>query len=91
MIVKLNNNIVDYKFQVFFFFQNATNPSFFFFNVGLCLKKKENMQHMRTGTHTVNWSHQPCVDVTPPRASLEPGFLAWEAGALTRNAKGYSL
>ncbi len=60
-------------------------------------KKKENMQHMIGGTHTINRSHQPCIDVTPPgphhhnRAGLEPGFPAWEAGALTRNAKGYSL
>ncbi len=29
-------------------------------------KKKENMQHMTLGTHTINRSHQPCVDVTPP-------------------------
>ncbi len=46
----------------FFFFQNATNPSFFFY-VGLCHKKRH----------------------------LEPGFPVREAGALTRNAKGYSL
>ncbi len=57
--------IINAKF--FFFFQNATNPSFFF-NVGLCLKKKkENMQHMTSGTHNINRSHQPCVDVIPPR------------------------
>ncbi len=61
-------------------------------------KKKEDMQHMTSGTHTINWSHQPCVDVTPPpgsapshRPGLEPGFPAREAGALTKNAKGYSL
>ncbi len=29
-------------------------------------KEKENMQHMTSGTHTINRSHQPCVDVTPP-------------------------
>ncbi len=100
MIVKLNNNIVDYKCKGFFFFLNATNPSFIF-NVGLCLKKKkkekENMQHMTSGTHTINRSHQPCVDVTPPgsapshQTGLEPGFPVRDAGALTRNAKGYSL
>ncbi len=62
-----------------------------FFYVGLCLKKKENMQHMASGTHTINRSHQPCVDVTPPgsapshRAGLEPGFPARDAGALTRD------
>ncbi len=51
--------------KVFFvFFQNATNPSFFFY-VGLC-HVKENMQHMTSGTRTINRSHQPCVDVTPP-------------------------
>ncbi len=27
-------------------------------------KKKENMQHMTLGTHTINRSPQPCVDVT---------------------------
>ncbi len=60
-------------------------------------KKKENMQHMTSGTHTINQSHQPCVDVTPPglhhhteRVS-NPGLPAREAGALTRNAKVYSL
>ncbi len=52
---------------------------------------------MISGNHTVNRSHQPCVDVTPPgsasshRTGLEPGFPAREAGDLTRNAKGYSL
>ncbi len=62
-----------------FFFTLQIHP--FFFNVGLCLKnKKENMQHMTSGTHTINRSHQPCVDVTPPgsspshRAGLEPGM-----------------
>ncbi len=29
-------------------------------------KKEENMQHMISGTHTINRLHQPCVDVTPP-------------------------
>ncbi len=42
MIVKWNNNIVDYKFNVFFFFLKTLqiHP---FFNVGLCQKKEENM------------------------------------------------
>ncbi len=71
MIVKWNNNIVDYKcnINVAFFFLNATNPSFFFMLVYVLKKKKkkrENMQHMTSGTHTINRSHQPCVDVTPP-------------------------
>ncbi len=56
------------------------------------LKKKENMQHMTSGT-----PDDLMTDVTPPgphhhtEAGLEPGFLARVAGALTRNAKGYSL
>ncbi len=97
MIVKWNNNIVDYKCNYNFFVQNATNPSFFFFMLVYVLKKpKKNMQHMTSGTHTINRSHQPCVDVTPPSLhhhaeGLEPGFPVREAGALTRNAKGYSL
>ncbi len=65
MIVKWNNNIVDYKFWVFFFFTLQIHP-FYKKIVGLCLKKKkkkENMQHMTSGTHTINWSHQPCVDI----------------------------
>ncbi len=67
MIVKWNNNIVDYKFKVFFF--SKRYKSILFFYVGLCLEKnkknkKENMQHMTSGT--INRSHQPCVDVTPP-------------------------
>ncbi len=84
--------------QRFFFFFNTTNPSFFFMLVYVFKKKKnENMQHMTSGTHTINQSHQPCVDVTPPgsapthQAGLEPGFPARDAGAVTRNAKGYSL
>ncbi len=76
MIVKWNNNIVDYKCKVFFFilFFYATNPSFFFFFFGLCKKKKkkENMQHMISGTHTINRSHQSCVTrvrtITPSRS-----------------------
>ncbi len=49
-------------------------------------KKKENMQHMISGTHTINRSHQPCVDCNPPgsapslRASLEPGSPVRDAG-----------
>ncbi len=49
-------------------------------------KKKENMQHMTSGTHTINRSHQPCVDVRPPgsapshRAGLESGFPVQEGG-----------
>ncbi len=40
-----NNNIVDYKCKVVLgFFQNATNPSFFFMLVYV-LKKKENIWH----------------------------------------------
>ncbi len=51
------------------------------------------MQHMISGTRTINRSHQPCVGVTPPesapspRAGLEPGFPVRQAGALNRNAK----
>ncbi len=49
-------------------------------------KKKEKMKHMTSGTHTINQSHQPCVDVTPPgsapshRAGLEPGFTGAGGG-----------
>ncbi len=49
------------------------------------------MQHMTSGTRTINRSHHPCVDVTSAlshRAGLEPGFPVRDAGALTRNAKG---
>ncbi len=85
------------SFLVFFFKTLQIHP---FFYVGLCLKKKkkkENMQHMTSGTHTINRSHQSCVDVTPPgsapshQTGFEPGFPVRDAGALTRNAKGYSL
>ncbi len=49
MIVKWNNNIVDYKCKVFFFFFfYATNPSFFFMLVYV-LKKKENMHIWHQG------------------------------------------
>ncbi len=47
MIVKWNNNIVDYKCKVFFFFFNATNPSLFFFFmfVYVLKKKKKKREH----------------------------------------------
>ncbi len=35
-------------------------------------EKKENMQHMTSGTHTINRLHQPCVDVTPRVRSITP-------------------
>ncbi len=54
---------VSIRLFFFFFFTLQIHP---FFYVALCLKKKENMQHMISGTHTINRSHQPCVDVTPP-------------------------
>ncbi len=57
--------------QSFFVFQNATNPSFFF-KLVYVFKKKENMQHMTSGTHTINRSHQPCVDVTPRVLTITP-------------------
>ncbi len=42
MIVKWNNNIVDYKCKVIsFFFLNATNPSFFFFLMLVYVLKKK--------------------------------------------------
>ncbi len=50
---------------IYFLIFYATNPSFFLMLVYV-FKKKENMQHMTLGTHTINRSHQPCVDVTPP-------------------------
>ncbi len=39
---------------------------------------------MTSGTHTINRSHQPCVDVTSApshRSGLEPGFPVRDAGA----------
>ncbi len=71
MIVKWNNNIVDYKCKVFFFFFKTLqiHPFFYFFLVYV-LKKKKKKRH---------------------QVGLEPGFPVREAGALTRNAKGYSL
>ncbi len=66
MIVKLNNNIVDYKFQGYCFFFKTLQIHPFFMLVYVKKKKKENMQHMTSGTHTINRSHQSCVDVTPP-------------------------
>ncbi len=48
MIVKWNNNIVDYKCKVFFFFfQNATNPSFFFMLVYVIKKDISNKSRTR--------------------------------------------
>ncbi len=51
-------------YVVFIFFKRY--KSILFLMLVYVLKKKENMQHMTSGTHTINRSHQPCVDVTPP-------------------------
>ncbi len=49
MIVKWNNNIVDYNCKVFsFFFQNATNPSFFLMLVYVLKKKKKKKREHAT-------------------------------------------
>ncbi len=82
-----------------FFFQNATNPSFFFFlNLGLCLKKKKKKREH--ATYDIRDSYYKPVApalcwCNPPapshRTGLEPGLPVREAGALTRNAKGYNL
>ncbi len=72
MIVKWNNNIVDYKCKVFFFFFLLQIHPFFFLMLVYVLKKKENMQHMTSVTHTINQSHQPCVDVTPQVHTITP-------------------
>ncbi len=101
MIVKWNNNIVEYKFNFFlFFFQNATNPSFFFLNVGLCQKKKKKKtehatydirdSYYKPVAPALCWCNPPPGSAPSHRAGLEPGFPAREAGALTRNAKGQS-
>ncbi len=41
------------------------------------------MQHMISGTHTINRSHQPCVDVAPPRvhAITPSGSRTRDSGA----------
>ncbi len=82
MIVKWNNNIVDYKSKVFFFFFKRYKSILFFMLVYVLKKEKkkekENMQHMTSGTYTINRSHQPCVDVTRLHHHTErvsnPGF-----------------
>ncbi len=81
--------------RFFFVFFYATNPSFFFMLVYVLKKKKrEHAAYDIRDSYYKNRSHQPCVDVTSApshRAGLEPGFPVRDAGALTRNAKGYSL
>ncbi len=47
-LVKWNNILAIINYFLFIFFQNATNPSFFFY-VGLCQKKKRDMQHIHQG------------------------------------------
>ncbi len=70
MIVKWNNNIVDYKCKVFFFFFfYATKPSFFFMLVYV-FKKREH------ATYDIRDSYYkpvapPCVDVTRPHHHTE--------------------
>ncbi len=100
MIVKLNNNIVDYKFKVFFVVVVKRYKSilfFFFLNVGLCLKKKSEHatydirdSYYKPVAPALCWCNPP-GSAPSHRAGLEPGFPVRDAGALTRNAKGYSL
>ncbi len=77
MIVKWNNNIVDYKckgFFFFFFFLNATNPSFFLMLVYVIKKNISNGSQTRVSGAEGRRSNkerqrlQPLVSVgyTPP-------------------------
>ncbi len=79
-----------------FFFKTLQIHPFFFLNVGLCQKKKENMQHDIRDSYykpvapALCW-YNPPGSAPSHRAGLEPGFPAREVGALTTNAKGYNL
>ncbi len=55
--------------QSFFFFFLRYKSILFLFLCWFMSLTKENMQHMTSGTHTINRSHEPCVDVTPPGPS----------------------
>ncbi len=79
MIVKWNNNIVDYKFKVLFlFFQNATNPSFFFFKCWFMSKKREHAtydirdSYYKPVAPALCWCNLP-GSAPSHRAGLEPG------------------
>ncbi len=74
---------------------NATNPSFFFINVGLCLKKKREHatydirdSYYKPVAPALCWCNNP-GSAPSHRAGLEPGVSSAGCGALTRNAKGY--
>ncbi len=83
----------------FFFFKTLQIHPFFY--VGLCLKKKKKKKREHETYDIRDSYYKPVAPAlcwcNPPgsapshRAGLEPGFQAREAGALTRNAKVYSL
>ncbi len=94
MIVKWNNNIVDYKGKVVFDFFRYKSILFFFMLVYVLKKKREHAtydirdSYYKPVAPAFCWCNPPAPSY---RASLEPGFPVRDAGALTRNAKGYSL
>ncbi len=97
MIVKWNNNIVDYKCKVFFVFVFVFRyKSILFCYVGLCLKKREHAtydirdSYYKPVAPALCWCNPP-GSAPSHRAGLEPGFPVRDAGTLTRNAKGYIL
>ncbi len=90
MIVKWNNNIVDYKFKKNLFIFLRYKSILFFF----CQKKKREHatydirdSYYKPVAPALCWCNTP-GSAPSHRAGLEPGFPAREAGALTRNAKG---
>ncbi len=95
MIVKWNNNIVDYKCKVFFLFF-LCYKSILFFMLVYVLKKKEHAtydirdSYYKPVAPALCWCNPP-ASAPSHRAGLEPGFPARDAGSLTRNAKVYSL
>ncbi len=85
MIVKWNNNIVDYKCKfVFYFFQNATNPSFFFLMLVYVKKKKKKREH---ATYDIRDSYYKPVApalcwYNPPGSTITPsGSRTWVSDA----------
>ncbi len=96
MIVKWNNNIVDYKFKVcFLFFSKRYKSILFFFKCWFMSKNKKTTTKKQHATHEIRdsyykpvtpalcWCNRP--GSTPShRAGLEPRFPAREVGALNK-------
>ncbi len=89
-------SIINAKFFFFFFFFLRYKSILFFMLVYVLKKKREHAtydirdSYYKPVAPALCWCNPP-GSAPSHRTGLEPGFLVRDVGALTRNAKGYSL